>query len=173
MVLKELPIIEIDGKQYANTKIIADTWGLKRKTIAQYCREGRIKKAIKVSNRLWYIPTDEVKPLSKEEVHNLLVLTIQLKNKPSLPIDWSLFKYDTESISAIYNHLVEREFIEPFSITDNKRIPYEIVLTQKGLDIAVNYKNHSISDYSKTISQWLPTVIAAAQLIIQINQSVG
>ena len=115
--------IELNGQKYMSTKTAADVWNLKQQTISDYCNKGKVCKAIKYREVRWYIPTDAVRPLSNDEIRRFLMLTLQLKNKPSLEIDWSSFSTEDSVIEPIYRYLVFRELIEPFKISDQKRIP--------------------------------------------------
>lgn len=171
--MKYPSIIELNGKKYMNTQTAADAWSLKTSTVAKYCKDGKICNATKYLETRWYIPIDAVKPLSNDEVRRFLILTLQLKNKPSLEIDWSTFSIDEYTINAVYRYLVFQEFIENYNISDNKRIPYEIVLTQKGLELVTSNTKEEIKDFSTAMKAWLPTIIGAAQLIIQVTQMVA
>lgn len=66
-----------------------------------------------------------------------------------------------------------RELIESFDISDEKRIPYEVVLTQKGLEFATASKKEKIEDFNTALKEWLPKIIGAAQLIVQVTQMVA
>lgn len=171
--MKYPSIIELNGKKYMNTQTAADAWNLKTSTVAEYCKDGKIYNATKYLETRWYIPIDAVKPLSNDEVRRFLILTLQLKNKPSLEIDWSTFSIDEYTINAVYRYLVSQKFIENYNISDNKRIPYEVVLTQKGLELVTSNKKEKIKDFSTAMKEWLPTIIGAAQLIIQVTQMVA
>lgn len=161
-------LISVDGKTFMSTKAAADLWGLKPKTVADYCNSNKIINKFKVG-RNWYISINEIKPLSNAEIHKLLVLTIQLKNNPSLEIDWSTYTFDDTAIENVYKNLLALKYIMPYSIADAKRIPYEVVLTQKGLEKATQFSKKSISDFTTIVSQWLPVLINAAQLYLQIK----
>ena len=162
-------LITVDGHKYMSTKSAADLWDLSPKTISDYCKDDKIRNKFKNGRFGWYIRTDEIKPLSQKDIHKLLVFTLQLKNDSTYEIDWTLFNYDESVFESIYQHLLARGYIRPFSISDKKRIPYEVVLTQKGMEIATNFKKEKISNLSVAITQWLPVVIGAAQLYFQIN----
>ncbi len=164
---KTKPVIEIDGKRYMNTKTAADLWGIKQKTVADYCKTKKIARAWKVSNKIWYIPVDTIKPLTNTQIHQLLVLTLQLKNKPSLEIDWSVCQVDRSAIKQIYAYLLEQEFIESLPTCSAERIPYEIVLTSKGLDAATKFQDKRIPGFSEALTTWIPIVIDIASLAIQ------
>lgn len=163
-------LIEIDGNKYMSTKTAADLWGVSSRTVSAYCKKNRIHRKFKNGNR-WYIHIDEIKPLSDVEIHRLLVLSIQLKNNPSLLIDWTTFNFDDEAIDAIYQSLCRSGYINSYSVFDKRRIPYEVILTQKGLEMATNFHKKSIPDFSTLCSQWLPILINVAQLYMQIKQS--
>lgn len=169
-VMKYPSILEWNGHKYMSTQMAADLWNLKQQTVSDYCNKGKVCNAIKYREARWYIPIDAIRPLSNNEIRHFLILTLQLKNKPSLEIDWSLFSIDDSVIEPIYRYLVFRELIENFSISNQKRIPYEVVLTQKGLEFATSSKKGKIEDYGTVMKEWLPTVIGAAQLLVQIAQ---
>ena len=168
--MKEQAIIEIDGKKYMSTKTAAKFWGLSPRTVSDYCKNGRIHRKFKNGKLGWYIYIDEIKPLSDTEIHRLLVLSIQLKNNPSLEIDWSTFDFDNSAIDAIYKTLVASGYIQPYNVVDKRRIPYEVILTQKGLETATSFKKKAIPDYSTMVSQWLTVIINIAQIFLQIKQ---
>ena len=63
--------------------------------------------------------------------------------------------------------------IENFSINDKKRIPYEVILTQKGLEFVTSGNKEKIEDFGTAMKEWLPTIIGAAQLIAQVAQMVA
>ena len=107
--------------------------------------------------------------MSQEEIHRILILTLQLKNNPAYEIDWSLFEYDESVLDSIYTHLHTHGYIQDFSIEDKKRIPYEVVLTQKGMELATTFRKEKTANFTVTLTQWLPIIISAAQLYFQIN----
>lgn len=165
-------ILNVDGKKYMSTKTAANLWGISTSTVSDYCKNDRIHHKFKNGRMGWYIYIDEIKPLSDNEIHRLLVLSIQLKNNPSLEIDWTTFDFDNSIIDVVYQNLVESGYIQPYNIDDKRRIPYEVILTQKGLEMATSFKHKAIPDYSTSVSQWLPILINAAQLILQIKQAI-
>ncbi|MBQ9949705.1 MAG: helix-turn-helix domain-containing protein [Clostridia bacterium] len=164
-------LIEVDGNKYMSTKTAAELWGLSSRTVSDYCKKNRIHRRFKNGKLGWYIHIDEIKPLSDTEIHRLLVLSIQLKNDPSLTIDWTTFNFDDEAIDAIYQSLCLSGYIHSYSVSDKRRIPYEVILTQKGLEMATAFNKKSIPDFSTVCSQWLPVLINIAQLYIRIKQS--
>lgn len=161
--------LTIEGKHYMSTKTAANLWGLQPKTVSDYCKNNKIKYKFKNGRFGWYIRTDEIKPLSHEEIRRMLILTLQLKNNPTYEIDWTLFNYDESVLESIYNHLCTHGYIQNFLIEDKKRIPYDVILTQKGIELATTFRNKKISDFATTLTQWLPIIINVAQLYFQIN----
>lgn len=161
-------ILEIGGKKYMSTKTAAQLWDVKTRTVADYCNKGRIIDKFKNGNAGWYISIDEVKPLTTEEIRRLLILTIQLKNKPSLEIDWSLFTFDDSKIELVYKYLAIQEYIERFNIENKKRIPYEVILTEKGIDVITTYTKNQSNSFTTNLQQWMPIVIQLAQLSLQV-----
>lgn len=167
-------MIDVNGQKYMSTKTAADLWGVKPSTVSEYCRNNKTVNKFKNGRNGWYIQIDEPKPLSQKEIHKLLVLTIQLKDNPSLEIDWSEFTFEDSAedsaIDNVYKNLAALHYIEPYSIEDKKRIPYEVKLTPKGIEIATSFNSSPACDFSVALSQWLPILINAAQLFIQIYQ---
>ena len=167
---KNKSLFEFDGKKYMSTKVAADFWELNRSTVAKYCKDKRIN-AFKDSSGKWCIPIDTIKPLSNDEIHKLLFLTLQLKNNPSLEIDYSTFTFDDSAVENVYQSLVFAKYIKPFSIKDKKRIPYEVVLTEKGINFVMSYKTKNIVSFSELLQKWLPIMISAGQLFVDIHQA--
>ncbi len=168
--MKYPAFVEHNGKKYMNTKTAADNWKLKTDTVTKYCSAGKIPNAFKYYEKRWYIPIESIKPLTDEEIRKFLVLTLQLKNKPSLKIDRSIVNVDVKTITMIYRYLVYCEMIENFEIEDASRVPYEVVLTQKGLEFATSFKKEKIKNFENIVKDWLPIVINATQLAINIAQ---
>lgn len=166
--MKRNSILEINSKKYISSRIACEVWGLSQNTVAKYCRSGRIKNCFKGAHNQWYIPIDTVRPLSDIEIHRLLFLTLQL---PTLEIDWSTFDFDTSLIDLIYSNLVFEGYLKPFKINNKESIPYQVILTQKGLNIALPRKSKKADiTFPSSIAQWLPTIISAAQLVTQVLQ---
>ena len=169
--MKSPRILMIDGKKYMSTQTAADLWGVKPRTVSGYCKNNRITNCFKNGKQGWYIWIDEIKPLSTNEIHRILLLTLQLKNRPSLEIDWSTFSFDDSFIEVIYKSLAYQGFIEEFDIENKKKIPYEVILTKKGFEFATSFKNEESSDFTTSLQQWLPIIIQLAQLYLQAIQT--
>ena len=165
-------IIEINGKKYMNTKTAADIWGLNAKTVSDYCKNDKLFDKFKDGSGKWYIYVDELKPLKNEEIRRLLVLTLMLKNKPTLEIDWSTFSFDDSKIEVIYKSLVMQHLIEDFCIQDKKRIPYEVVLTEKGMNVVIIGSKRKDTSFLAVMQQWLPIVIQLAQFSVQLYRAI-
>lgn len=164
-------VIVVQGKKYISSKTASKIWGLSQKTIAKYCREKRIRDCFKGAYNCWYISIDTIKPLSDNEVHQILCLTLQLKNDPSFVVDWSPFDFDISLIELIYQNLADEGYLKPFHINSKERIPYEVILTQKGFHTALPLKKQkSEISFPDLITQWAPTIISTAQFVIQMAQ---
>lgn len=162
-------LLTIDGYNYMSTKTAANLWNLNSKTVSEYCNSGKIKNKFKNGRFGWYIRTDEMKPLSEKEIRKILVLTLQLKNNPSYGIDWSLLEYDESAFERIYQQLFFRGYIESFTSIDKARIPYDVILTPKGMEVATSIKNAKTQNLYATVTEWLPIIISAAQLYFQLR----
>lgn len=162
-------MVEVNGKKYISSKLAAEAWEITQGTVADYCRTGRIKDCWKDACNRWFIAIDTIKPLSNAEVQRLLFLVLQLKNDPTLEINWSMFTFDRGIIDLIYSNLVYEGYLKPFDIQEKERIPYEVILTQRGMEVALP-RRHCKTDvsFSGVIAQWAPTVVGIAQLVVQI-----
>ena len=157
----------IDGKEYISTKQAATIWNVKPRTVANYCNKNKIKDTIKNGSGKWCIPLNAIKPLSEKDIHQLLVLTLQLKNNPNLPVDYSLFDFDLSNLRAVYDNLVYWEYIFPYDIEDEKRIPYDIILTQRGMQLATNFAKAKIPEFATSVTVWIG-VLANISTILQM-----
>lgn len=171
--MKTQAIITVEGKKYMNTKIAADLWGLSTSTVANYCRKDIIINKFKINKKRWYISIDEIKPLPINDIHKLLVLTLQLKNNPTLDIDWSTFSFDETSIKTIYTNLVSQKYIEKFEISNIKRIPYEVVLTQKGFDLATKFSKKETTDFSSVLTNYTTILANIATIVVNVSTIVA
>lgn len=166
-------LLVVDGNSYMSTKAAAQLWNLQTKTVSNYCKDGKIKHCFKNGRLGWYIRTDEIKPLSQEDIRRILVLTLQLKNNPAYEIDWTLLDCDRSVLESTYNHLQAQGYICDFSVDDEKRLPYEVVLTQKGMELVTTFKKTKIASFPEALVQWMPIMINVAQLYFQMNQTAG
>ena len=164
----QITTIELDGKKYMSTSFAAKHWGVTQNTVSQYCRQGRIYDCFQDEKKRWFISIDEIKPLKDDEIKRILFLSLQLKNNPSLPIDWSTFDFDEKVIDIIYRNLANEKYIMEFNCSDKKKIPYEIVLTQKGMEKVFSVPKDRLGDFKNAVHHWLPIVISITELIHKI-----
>lgn len=168
-----LPYIEIDGKKYMSSRRAAELWNKSQGTISKYCKLGKVPKSkcIKDSHNNWYIDINTVYPLSDDEVRKLLTLTLQLKNNPLYSFDWSTFTIDVENIRPIYEYLADMKYISRFTINDSKRLPYDIVLTERGMNLVIGWKGENKTDFNfvNSLLQGSSVVIKLASLIEEIK----
>ncbi|MCM1530361.1 MAG: hypothetical protein NC093_10260 [Alistipes sp.] len=163
-------IIERNQKKYMSVKLAAELWGVSVSTVRSYCREGRVKDCFKLNEKNWYIYIDEIKPLTNVQIHQLLVLTIQLKNDPSLTIDWSVIDIDRTAILKTYNYLKDMGYVKHIPTSEIERIPYEIILTNKGLDVATTFKREESKAYKDIVTQWVPVILQIGELLLSVKQ---
>lgn len=167
--MKSPAIIEVEGVKYMSTNSAAILWDVKPRTVSDYCKNNRITHKFKDGNRGWYIRIDEMKPLSISEVRQILILTLQLKNNPSLDIDWSVFNFDISIVEKIYKNLVLQGYIMDFSIEDNQRIPYEVILTDKGLELVTAYRKEKLDiNYEVALREWIPIILRLGKFFIDV-----
>ena len=169
-----LPYIMVNNKRYMSTKYAAEVWNKKQSTISKYCKNGKIpnSKCIKDDHGHWYIDINAIYPLDDSDVRKLLTLTLQLKNNPQYSFDWSLLKSDAENIRPIYEYLADMKYIHPYQIEDSMKLPYDVVLTEKGMSIVVGFsgKDNENSFLNNSIAQWLSVSIQLAQVLLQAKQ---
>lgn len=157
----------IDGKMYMSTKAAGDLWGLSPGTVARYCKSKKIK-AFKDTSGRWCIPIDTFKPLSDNEISQLLILTLQLKNDPELKIDYSVLPIERSDLRKVYDYLAELEFIEKFDIENDEDIPYKAVLTQKGFKMATVLPKKENTDYSYCLSNWAKIICNLSECLKKV-----
>lgn len=61
--------------KYFTTKEAAIQWKVTPRTVAKYCQKGLPPKAVKKSG-VWNIPENSIKPFSKREVDNAIIMNI-------------------------------------------------------------------------------------------------
>ena len=159
----------INGEVYLNTKGIAEKWGVNPKTVSKYCKENKIKNKFKKGNKGWYIREDEMKPITKKDIRKILFVSQQLRSKPDYKFDDKLFRKNEEILEKTYQHLVFRGYLKPFTIENKMTIPYEVVLTQQGIELLGNFRERHLSDIVSLMKDWLPIIISIAQLYFQIK----
>lgn len=171
-----LSYIEIDGKKYMSSRRAAELWNKSQGTISKYCKLGKVPKSkcIKDSHNNWYIDINTVYPLSDDEVRKLLTLTLQLKNNPLYSFDWSTFTIDVENIRPIYEYLADMKYILHFQINDSNRLPYDIVLSEKGMDLVTGMgrENKIDSNINNSSVQWASVALKIGLSILNAKKSV-
>jgi len=154
---------EVNGIRYVTPGVFGDVIGWNKQKVTAACKEGRIIGACQDTSGSWMIPVDAMKPLEAEQIRALMVTTVYLKNRPDHVLDYS----DHESTVAVYSYLQKIGCIEPFN-ADSERIPYEVVMTEKGVKLATEGKSLNLN--------WLnigTTVIQVAASILTIVQAVA
>lgn len=132
---KQRSVFEINGNTYYSPKAAADNWKMTHQAVTSACKEGRIVGAFQDSTNRWCIPNIAMKPLDKETIRKIMLITLALKNSPNITIS-GLENYD---ISKLYSYLRDTNYIKPFD-DNSKRIPYEAILTEKGMNLVIENK---------------------------------
>ena len=162
-------IFEINGEYYMITRVASKLWGVKPKTVGEYCKDCKVVGAFKNERKKWRIPIRSVRPLSIQEIKQLLVLSLQLKNNPALEIDWAVFPKGTTGIREAYEQLHDRGYLAAFQERDDRRIPYVVVLTPKGMEIATSYSQKQIKQsFADSLATWSKVIIEIGQLLAAI-----
>lgn len=162
-------IFEINGEYYMTTRVASKLWGVKPKTVGEYCKDYKVAGAFKNERKKWCIPIRSVRPLSIQEIKQLLVLSLQLKNNPALEIDWAVFPKGTIGIRETYEQLHDRGYLAAFQECDDQKIPYVVVLTQKGMEIATSYSQKDMTQsFADSLATWSKVIIDIGQLVVDI-----
>lgn len=149
-------VFEINGQTLYSPKGAANKWGLSHQAVTTACKEGRIVGAFQDSTNKWCIPDAAMKPLEKAVIRKILIITLSLKNTPNITIS-ELEDYD---IPKIYKYLKDTEYIRDFNENSN-RIPYEVILSDKGMSLAFDNKKDGIewTNIAALFVQCIPSLI--------------
>ena len=153
---------EINGKRYITPGVFASSCGWSAQKMTSACKDGRVIGAEKDISNNWLIPIDSPRPLEIEQIRQVMVTSLYLKNRPTHILDYN----DQTNIVALYTYLFNTGYIEPFD-TNSNRIPYDVILTDKGMKLATEGKPLCLN--------WISigtTVIQVAASIITIAQSI-
>ena len=126
------------------------------------CADGRIIGACKDTSGRWIIPVDAIHPLETEQIRLLMVTTVYLQNRRNHVLDYT----DYADIVSVYSYLQQAGYIEPFNSYSN-RIPYEVVMTDKGVKLATEGKPLDLNwvTIGTTVIQVAASVLTIAQAI--------
>jgi hypothetical protein len=164
-----VPVIEIRGQRYMDTKTAASLFDVSKSTVTRYCREGRIPDAFLNEKSVWRIPINSIKPLTDTEIQRVLFLTLQLKNDPTLRIDFEALGISDEQLPHVYQYLLKTGYIRyPKKDILPLRLPYEVILTQKGFDLLKVNHVEKQSNIGEIIKDWAPIVISVAEAAIKM-----
>lgn len=119
--------------KYFTTKEAAIQWKVTPRTVAKYCRKGLLPKAFKRSN-VWYIPENSIKPLSKREIDNAIIMIFKFYNEMGLE-EGKLSDEVQKHLPEIYPALVYLEqlgYIHQVKDIDKDIDIRNILITDKG-----------------------------------------
>ena len=153
---KQRAVFEINGKTYYSPKAAAGKWNISYQAVTNACKDGRIVGAFIDSTNQWCIPDIAMKPLDKKIIRKILIITLYLKNNPLLRVS----ELDNYDISKLYIYLKETEYIKSFD-EESDRIPYEVVLTDKGMDLVLEKNRIKIdwANISTILIQCIPSFL--------------
>ena len=155
-------MLTINGERFVTPGVFADGCGKSTQNITAACKDGRIVGACQDASGNWIIPINAMAPLEIEQIRKLMIISLYLKNKPEHALDYS----EHDDVVRVYSYLQQTGYINPFN-ENSERIPYEVVLTEKGMKIATEGSPISIN--------WLQlgsTVIQVAASILTIMQAI-
>lgn len=148
-------------------KKAAETWQLSVYTVRKYCKDRKIPNVQKIKKGTWEIPDGSIKPLKESEIRKVLLLTLQLKNNPRFPLDWSTYDFSKEDIRKVYDSLAYRKYIDICDVEDIKQIPYEARITEKGMNLIERSKKAKIDVANMAnIFAGLATIISSINTIL-------
>ena len=160
---KQLNVITINGITYYSPKSAADNWQMSYQAATSACKDGRIVGAFQDSTKHWCIPDTATKPIEKETIRKILIITLMLKNDPNINIP-DIRKYD---IPKLYKYLRDIGYINQFN-EDSHRIPYEAILTDKGMKLVIENKKIDInlSNIAIMFIQCIPSFLEIGATLI-------
>lgn len=160
---KRRNVFEIDGKIYYSPKIMAERWQISYQAVAAACKEGRIVGVVQDLSNNWCIPDTAMKPLDKDSIRKILIITLSLKNTP----DVNIVGLDNYDILTLYRYLRDTKYIKEFN-ENSDRIPYEATLTEKGMELVINNKKSFInwSDIGSMFIQCIPSFLEIGTILM-------
>ena len=153
---KQRSVFELNGITYYSPKAAADNWKMSHQAVTSACKDGRIVGAIQDSTKKWCIPDSAMKPLDSQIIRNTLIITLSLKNTPNI----SISELETYDVPKIYKYLKDTGYIKDFNESSN-RIPYEAILSDKGMSLAFNKKKEGVewTSIAALFVQCIPSLI--------------
>jgi len=124
-------------EKYYNTKKVSEKWGVTRRTVTKYCKNGQIPKAYKDSStRTWKIPANTIKPLTKKETKEMLFLITKLHSY--LILDNYNTTKGLKSLEDISPALTYLEFFGFIKFKNNIHKVTNVIITDKGYQTMQN-----------------------------------
>ncbi len=162
--------VEVDGKRYVTTKVMAGFWGVSQRTVSRYCHDGLVIGAFKDSSNRYLIPAGARKPLGKNVIEKVLWLVIQLKNTPSFEIDYSTTEIKPGHLASAFKYLADLMLVTEPGDYPTEEIPYRVRLTQKGMDF-IKEKKGPDKDWKAAINlilQLLPSLVSLVVYVLSL-----
>lgn len=98
---------------------------------------------------------------------------MQLKNNPQYTFDWSTFTISSDNIRPVYDYLLDMSYILPYQIKESNRLPYDIVLSEKGMNLVTSFgrSNKINPNLINSSAQWISVVLQVGQIVLQARQN--
>ena len=82
--MRQRTLTEINGITYMSPKATGDKWDMSSQKVTAACKDARVVGATKDSGNHWIIPIDSPYPLGKEQIRQVLIAILAVKNKPGI-----------------------------------------------------------------------------------------
>jgi len=92
--------------KYQSTSEAAEAWSLKPRTVAKYCKQGLIPRAMKKKGR-WWVPEGSIRPLSAKELKLTLLSMLKIHNHlaAGFPLDSLTVSEEKAGLEAVLSYL--------------------------------------------------------------------
>lgn len=80
--MRQRTLTEINGITYMSPKAAGDWWNISPQKVTAACKDARVVGATKDSGNRWIIPIDSPHPLEKEQIRQVLIAVLAVKNRP-------------------------------------------------------------------------------------------
>lgn len=152
---------------YLSTKEVSKQWRVSTRTVAKYCRKGELPKVYKdKKTKVWKIPENTVKPLSKKEIKEVLLIIFKIHNYYTVDSEYiKNIITDLPKIEPALLYLEENGYI---IFKENKTKIRYIIVTDKGYSVLGSGIEVNIE-----ISSTLELISSIIRFIAIINGEVG
>ena len=131
--MRQRVLTEINGITYMSPKAAGDKWNMSPQKVIAACKDGRVVGATKDS-KFWIIPVDSPHPLEKEQIRQILIAILAVKNRPETRLP--------DGTEQLFGYLRDIGVLEGID-----------TLTDRGMEMATTGKRVTLNwkDTSETI----------------------